>query len=138
MRGDLPVEHLDTPASFQEAVSEYLIRHRSILDCISKFQEASARVNRAIIKAVTNCGCVRISASRQRFPSDASLADLRKYTVSHLEGTLCPECRDVLETELGRALFYVAALCDVLGLDMEEVMEVERRRLATLGVFSLT
>lgn len=132
------MEHLDTSPSFQEAVSEYLIRHRSILDCISKFQEASARVNRAIIKAVTSCGCVKISASRQRFPSDVSLADLRKYTTSHLEGTLCPECRDVLETELGRTLFYVAALCDVLGMDMEEIMEVEHRRLATLGVFSLT
>jgi len=131
------VEHLDN-LSFQEAVSEYLIRHRSILDCISKFDEATARVNRAIIKAVTNCGCVKISASRQRFPSDASLADLKKYTASHLEGSLCPECRDVLETEIGRALFYVAALCDVLDLDMEEIMDGERRRLATLGIFNLT
>lgn len=131
------MEHLDNP-SFQEAVSEYLIRHRSILDCISKFEEATARVNRAIIKAVTYCGCVKISASRQRFPSDASLADLKKYTASHLEGSLCPDCRDVLETEIGRSLFYVAALCDVLDLDMEEVMNEERRRLATLGIFSLT
>ncbi|MEW5866534.1 MAG: DUF1573 domain-containing protein [Bacillota bacterium] len=131
------MEHLDN-LSFQEAVSEYLIRHRSILDCISKFDEATARVNRAIIKAVTNCGCVKISASRQRFPSDASLADLKKYTASHLEGSLCPECRDVLETEIGRALFYVAALCDVLDLDMEEIMDGERRRLATLGIFNLT
>ncbi|MEW6227063.1 MAG: DUF1573 domain-containing protein [Bacillota bacterium] len=131
------MEHLDNP-SFQEAVSEYLIRHRSILDCISKFDEATARVNRAIIKAVTNCGCVKISASRQSFPSDASLADLKKYTASHLQGSLCPECRDVLETEIGRALFYVAALCDVLDLDMEEIMDGERRRLATLGIFSLT
>ncbi len=131
------MEHLDNP-SFQQAVSEYLIRHRSILDCISKFDEACARVNRAIVKGVTNCGCVKISASRQNFPSNASLADLRKYTASHLDGTLCPDCRDVVETEIGRALFYVAALCDLLDLDMEQIMEEERRRLATLGIFSLT
>jgi hypothetical protein len=131
------VEHVDVP-SFQEAVSEYLIRHRSILDCISKFDEASARVNRAIIKAVTSCGCVRISASRQTFPPDASLADLKKYTASHLDGSLCPECREVVESEFGRALFYIAALCDLLDLDMEQIMEIERRRLSTLGIFSLT
>ena len=131
------MQHVDVP-SFQEAVSEYLIRHRSILDCISKFDEASARVNRAIIKAVTNCGCVKISASRQTFPPDASLADLRKYTASHLDGKLCPECREIVESELGRALFYMAALCDLLDLDLEHIMEIERSRLSTLGVFGLT
>jgi hypothetical protein len=100
--------------------------------------EASARVNRAIAKAVTACGCLKISASRQTFPSDASFSELRNFTTSHLEGTLCPECRDVLESEIGRTLFYVAALCDLLDLDIEEVMEQERERLSTLGIFNLT
>lgn len=131
------MEHLDY-GSFQDAVSSCLVRHKSILDCISKFDEASARVNRAIAKAVTTCGCLKISASRQTYPSDASLSELKKYAVSHLEGSLCPECRDVVESEIGRAMFYVAALCDLLDLDMGEIMKQERGRLATLGIFNLT
>ena len=131
------MEHLDC-SSFQEAVSRCLVRHKSILDCTSKLDEASARVNRAIAKAVTTCGCLKISASRQTFPSDASFRELRNFTTSHLEGTLCPECRDVLESEIGRTLFYVAALCDLLDLNIGEVMEQERERLSTLGIFNLT
>ncbi|HHT27849.1 MAG TPA: DUF1573 domain-containing protein, partial [Firmicutes bacterium] len=38
---------------FQEAVNEYLVRHRSILDILSKLQESVARTNRAVAKAVT-------------------------------------------------------------------------------------
>ena len=57
----------------QEAVSEFLIRHRSVLDIISKFQEANARVNRAVVKAVTSCGCVEVEAGRQKFPADISV-----------------------------------------------------------------
>lgn len=131
------MEHLDC-SSFQEAVSRCLVRHKSILDCTSKLDEASARVNRAIAKAVTACGCLKISATRQTFPSCASFSELRNYTTSHLEGSLCPECRDVLESEIGRTLFYLAALCDLLDLNMEEVMEQERGRLSTLGIFNLT
>ncbi|NLJ59525.1 MAG: DUF1573 domain-containing protein [Firmicutes bacterium] len=131
------MEHLDC-ISFQEAVSRCLVRHKSILDCTSKLDEASARVNRAIAKAVTTCGCLKISASRQTFPSCASYSELRNYTTSHLEGALCPDCRDVLETEIGRTLFYVAALCDLLDLDMEEVIQQEQGRLSTLGIFNLT
>lgn len=124
--------------SFQEAVSRCLVRHKSILDCTSKLDEASARVNRAIAKAVTTCGCLKVSACRQTYPSSASFSELRNYATSHLEGSLCPECRDVLESEIGRTLFYVAALCDLLDLDMEEVIKQEKGRLSTLGIFNLT
>ena len=55
-------------ADFQAAVSVCLIRHRSVLDVITKFQEASARVNRAVAKSVTVCGCMEINASKQRLP----------------------------------------------------------------------
>lgn len=103
------MEHLECD-SFQEAVSRCLVRHRSILDCTSKLDEATARVNRAIAKAVTTCGCLKVSASRQRFPQDASFSELRNFTESHLEGSLCPECRDILESEIGRTLFYLTAV----------------------------
>jgi hypothetical protein len=50
---------------FQGKVSELLIRHRSILDSLTKFQESTARVNRSIAKTVTNCGCVTVTATKQ-------------------------------------------------------------------------
>ena len=47
---------------FQDTVANCLIRHRSILDVLTKVQETSARVNRAVAKSVTNCGCLKVEA----------------------------------------------------------------------------
>ena len=124
--------------TFQRTVAEYLIRHRSILDVESKLTEASARVNRAITKSVTSCGCVTISATRQRFPADLSMNEVRDLMQSHLDGRLCDRCREVLETEIGMTLFYLAAVCTLFGLDLEAVLKKEHNRVATLGVFHLT
>lgn len=123
---------------FQEIVSECLIRHRSILDVLSKLHESGARVNRAVAKAVTGCGCLRINASRQEAPDDAGFRELKSYMESHLDGDLCESCREVLEAEVGRTLFYLTALCDLTGLDLTEVMEKERCRVAALGPFNLS
>lgn len=68
-----------TYENFQVAVEEYLIRHKSILDIMTKIQESSSRVNRALAKTVTECGCMEINAKRQTFPEDVSLSDLRKF-----------------------------------------------------------
>ena len=47
---------------FQNSVNESLLRHRSVLDIMSKLQESEARINRAVVKTVTNCGCMTIEA----------------------------------------------------------------------------
>lgn len=125
-------------AKFQENVSEYLIRHRSILDVLTKLQESDARVSRAVAKAVTSCGCVKVNATRQSAPADISYRDIKAFMDDHLDGELCEHCRDIVETELGRHLFYFAALCDVLGLKLSDVVEKEQTRLSTLGMFNLT
>ncbi|MBM3471100.1 MAG: DUF1573 domain-containing protein [Armatimonadetes bacterium] len=124
--------------TFQSAVAEYLIRHRSILDVQSKLAEAVARVNRAVAKSVTNCGCIRIQAGRQCFPSDVSMAELRNAMQTHLDGAMCERCREVLETEIGMALFYLAATCNLLDLDFGEILRKEHGRAVSLGVFRLT
>ena len=51
---------------FQDIVIDSLIRHKSILDITSKFSESSARVNRAIVKAVTDCGCIKIKSENNK------------------------------------------------------------------------
>ena len=52
-----------TLVSFQDTVRQNLFHHKSILDTMSKLDESSARLNRAITKAVTACGCLNINAS---------------------------------------------------------------------------
>jgi len=123
---------------FQETVSQFLIRHRSILDVQSKLGEAAARVNRAVAKSVTTCGCISISADRQRFPADVSLRDVRELLATHLNGDMCEKCREVVETEIGATLFYLAALCSLLNLNLRDVLEKEYNRVNALGVFNLT
>ncbi len=124
--------------NFQELVDKYLIRHRSVLDIMTKLSESTARTNRALAKSVTICGCIKINAEKQIFPPDISYSELREYMQNHIDGQLCDSCREVIENELGRAIFYLAALSDALDLDLNEVMEKEKRKLEALGVFSLT
>lgn len=123
---------------FQTAVDEYLIRHRSILDVLTKHQEATARVNRAVAKAVTECGCISIVAERQKIPADAEYNKLKFFMSSHLSGELCENCREVLVNELGHSLFYLTALCNLTGLDLQSVLQHETKSVRTLGIFNLS
>ncbi|MGI6092615.1 MAG: DUF1573 domain-containing protein [Veillonellaceae bacterium] len=122
---------------FQSAVDDYLIRHRSALDVLTKYQEASARVNRAFAKAVTECGCVQINASRQQVPADAEFSDLKNFMSSHLSGEPCDNCKEVLNKELGHSIFYLAALCNMSGLNLFQVINDEYKKVTTLGLYHL-
>lgn len=121
---------------FQDAVGEYLIRHRSVLDVLAKLQEANARTNRAITKAVTQCGCIRIEAGKQQVPADISLQEVKEYMVNHVSGQLCEHCRDIVEAELGNTLFYLAALCNQFDLNLYDILLKEHKKLVALGVFN--
>lgn len=121
---------------FQDAVNELLIRNRSILDILTKFQSANAKVNRAVIKAVTSCGCLKIEAHKQSFPEDGDLKNISKFLDSHLRGKLCNNCMHTIEEEIGGALFYLAALCNALNISMYDVILKEKKRLDTLGPYS--
>lgn len=127
----------ETNPSFQAQVDEYLVRHRSVLDVLTKLQESTARVNRAIAKAVTTCGCISVTASKQQFPADVGLSDIRQYVQTHLDGKLCERCAEAVESEIGSELFYIAALCNLLDLDLEAIRKKEHSRIKTLGIFNL-
>lgn len=130
---------MDTPDldSFQRQVSDLLLRHRSILDISSKYQESNSRVNRAMIKAVTECGCIEIQASRQPFQAEQELEQIKETVNTHMSGGLCDHCLDVIKGEMGKNLFYLTALCNLLDIRLEEVVEAENEKLSTLGVFNL-
>ena len=100
---------------FQNMVSEVLIRHRSILDCLTKFQESTARVNRSIVKTATNCGCISINASKQHYPAGSSLKECSKYMDSHIKGELC----ETLLNYRRITTFYLAALCNLLIMTLK-------------------
>jgi hypothetical protein len=123
---------------FQNTVSELLMRHHSVLDVLSKLHEASARINRATVKSVTGCGCIQIDAKKKPIPPDVSLLDLKDYFESHLRGELCPSCRETIETEIGRNLFYLTALCNLLDLNLYDIFLKEHKKCTTLRVFNLT
>lgn len=122
--------------NFQETVAQFTIRHKSILDILSKTDEASAKVNRATIKAVTQCGCIEIEAKKHQWLEEIDIMDLKNILDNDLCGQLCPDCKDIIETEIGKLLFYVTALCNTLRLDLDDVLIKENSKILTLGRFN--
>lgn len=123
--------------SFQYAVSELLVRNKSILDEITKLVDSNARINRTISKAVTQCGCIKINACKQDYPDSMEFEKIKEAMSSHLEGELCPSCRDLIEKDMGRHLFYLASLCNNLDLNLYDIIIKESDRLQLLGKYSL-
>jgi NTP pyrophosphatase (non-canonical NTP hydrolase) len=123
---------------FQQQVSELLLRHRSLLDVMTKFGQTGASVNRAISKAVTECGCVELNAHKQRFEGELDLEQVKLKMEHHMNGGLCEHCKDALRAELGKNLFYMSALSNLLDIRLEEVIEQESKKCSTLGVFNMT
>lgn len=62
----------------------------------------------------------------------------RSALFNHLRGELCSNCEDVIVTEMGKLLFYSAALCNTLDLNLYDVFLEEYKKASTLGVFNLT
>ena len=123
-------------SKFQEQISSSLIRHKSTLDIMTKLDEFNARINRAVAKSVTTCGCISIHAEKQNFDGD-HFEELSKKASSHLHGSLCDNCKDVLEGEIGNYMFYLAALSDTLDLNLHEIIVKEYERNKLLGIYSL-
>lgn len=122
---------------FQDAVSELVMRNRSILDILTKFQASCAKVNRSVVKSATHCGCLEISAKKQNFPEDGDIKSNAKRLDSHIKGKLCKDCMQTIEEEIGCTLFYLAAICNTLDISLYDVILEEKKRLETLGSFSL-
>lgn len=122
---------------FQNFVGETLIRHKSIIDIMTKLSESSSRVNRAVAKSVTRCGCVSITAHKQRIPDDASLEDATNLLNTQIEGIPCENCQEVLRREIGTNIYYIAALCDALDLNLYDIILEQYDKIKTLGKFTM-
>jgi len=122
---------------FQYLVLELLVRNKSILDSITKFQDSNGRVNRSIVKTVTQCGCIKINAQKQNFFEDSEFEEIRNTMETHINGTLCDDCRDLIEKDIGRNLFYLASICNTLDLNLYDILIKEYDRLKILGKYNL-
>ncbi len=123
-------------SEFQTVAAETLSRNKSILDILSKLQSTEARINRSVTKAVTSCGCIKIEGNKQRV-TDVSLDNIEEYNDTHVRGSICPKCREAIETEIGANLYYMASLCNTLELDIYDILLKEMKQLETLGRFSM-
>ncbi|MFM9281675.1 nucleoside triphosphate pyrophosphohydrolase family protein [Paenibacillus jiagnxiensis] len=124
--------------AFQDQVSELLLRHRSLLDILSKTGQSGAAVNRVVAKAVTECGCIELHAKKQDYESESRLEQAKELLDNHVQGQLCENCKEVITAELGRSLFYMSALCNLLDIRLEDVVENESRKCSTLGLFNMS
>ena len=122
---------------FQYTVQELLVRNKSIIDSITKYQDSNARVNRSIVKAVTQCGCIRINAKKQNFSEDSDYEEIHAAMDTHIEGALCDNCRDLIEKEIGTNLFYLASICNALDLNLYDIVIKEHERVKMLGKYNL-
>lgn len=126
---------------FQNSVNESLLRHRSVLDIMTKLQESNARINRAVTKSITSCGCMDLDTTKNKanIPAeeDLDIEALKNKLNSHLKGDLCENCREVIEREIGNNLFYLTSLCNVLDLNLYDVLLKEYDKIHTLGKYTL-
>lgn len=116
--------------SFQNEVSGLIVRNRNILDILTKCQNSCGKICRSTVKTATGCGCLKITGEKS-FPVFTDNGD------SGTEGKLCSECKDIIENEIGEMLFYIAGLCNALGLSMKDIMKKEIRNVEVLGKYSL-
>lgn len=124
---------------FQNTVTDSLIRHKSILDIMTKFQDSNGRINRAVAKSITSCGCINVNAKKQQLPEDnddINIESLKDCLKTHVDGILCNNCRDVIEREIGNNLFYLTSLCNILDLNLYDVLIKEYDRINTLGKYT--
>jgi len=113
---------------FQMVVDNFLKRNRNVLDTLSKYQTSSSRLIRAVTKAATQCGCIKIEACHTSGEEGPSVG---------ISGELCKNCLETIENEMGDTLFYLAAICNAMNISMFDTILKEKNQLNMLGNFGL-
>ncbi|MGL4800594.1 MAG: hypothetical protein ACRCWY_14550 [Cellulosilyticaceae bacterium] len=124
---------------FQNFIDELALRNKSILDQMTKLQDANSRLNRHIAKCATTCGCITLHINKQQFSLQDTVeyGDLNSLLSSHVEGYPCASCNELLEKEMGRILFYLGAMANTLGISLSTVLENEKNRTSLLSHYCL-
>lgn len=126
-----------TIQEYQAQVDDVLVRHRSILDILTKLQESTAKVNRAVAKSATYCGCVTFNVEKQAIPEDTSFSEIKEHMKEHIDGQLCDICREKVEAELSANIFYFTTLCNAFNINVGDLITKHHEQLKTLGKYGL-
>ena len=121
---------------YQNCVNYCLIRHNNILDVITKYSETNSKVNRAIAKSITNCGCINIK-NISYIKNGENNINKEISSDSKTSCIACDDCREVIEKEIGNNLFYLTSLCNLLGISLYDIIIKEYNKMITLGKFNL-
>lgn len=116
---------------FQYLTEEQLKRNSSLLDLMTKNEVTGGKVNRALSKAITHCGCIRLSAGRHG-RGETTLKERAQIT-----GNLCDTCREELERMIGEHLFYLTGILNPLNLSLYDIVLTELKRQKMLGKYNL-
>lgn len=111
---------------YQNLVNNCLIRHNNILDVITKFNETNSKINRAVAKSINNCGCINVNLT-----SKTTISDKSEHT------NTCDDCREIIETEIGNNLFYLTSLCNLLNINLYDIIIKEYDKMKILGKFNI-
>ena len=115
---------------FQKKVSHLIIRNQNVIDILTKCQSACSKICRSSVKTATGCGCLKINVEKK-------LSPISSEELTGISGSLCPDCKDIIENEIGEMLFYIAGLCNAMGLSMRDIMKKEIKNIEVLGKYSL-
>ncbi|TCT14385.1 hypothetical protein EDC18_106189 [Natranaerovirga pectinivora] len=115
----------------QFLVEEYECINKSILDQITKLSEYSNKINRSIIKACTQCGCLKIEGKKLDFETAHDELDTQCY------GNICPDCKEFVEKNMGSCLYYLAALCNTLDLNLYDILLKEVKKVDLLRKYNI-
>ena len=124
-------------SEFQSSTADLQLLNKSILDIVTKLDEQTSMLNRAVFKSATHCGCIEIHATKQIYSPHKSLEENQKELDTHIEGELCPKCQDKIIEEMGELLFYLASMCEALDLSLADIMAKKYQHLKTLGLYNL-
>ena len=124
-------------SEFKKSTAELQLLNKSILDIVTKLDEQTSMLNRAVFKSATHCGCIEIHATKQIYSPHKSLEENQKELETHIEGELCPKCQDKIVEEMGELLFYLASMCEALNLNLADIMSKKFEHLKTLGLYNL-
>lgn len=128
--------HTTVSDDFQKKVAALIVRNSNVLDILTKCQTSCARLCRSTVKSATGCGCISITAEKS-LANLENAADFSPESMSGTTGKLCSECLGSIENEIGETLFYIASLCNALGMSMNDIMKREIKNVEALGKYSL-
>lgn len=67
---------------------------------------------------------------------DLGNESLSQQLTHQIEGSLCNNCREIIENEIGNNIFYLTSLCNSLDLNLYDILLKEENKINILGKYT--